>query len=49
MDDLKAKYLGQIAEATDENALEAVRLDSRCDPVGVGHRTKGVGQRIGVD
>ena len=26
MDDLKAKYLGQIAEATDENALEAVRL-----------------------
>ncbi|EEE38728.1 phenylalanyl-tRNA synthetase, alpha subunit [Rhodobacteraceae bacterium KLH11] len=26
MDDLKAKYLGQIAEAGDENALEAIRL-----------------------
>ena len=26
MDDLKAKYLGQIAEAMDEDALEAVRL-----------------------
>ena len=26
MDDLKAKYLGQIAEAGDENALEAIRV-----------------------
>ncbi|GAA6159260.1 phenylalanine--tRNA ligase subunit alpha [Ruegeria sp. HU-ET01832] len=26
MDDLKAKYLGQIAEAGDENALEAIRI-----------------------
>ena len=26
MDDLKAKYLAQIADAQDENALEAVRL-----------------------
>ncbi len=26
MDDLKAKYLGQIADAGDENALEAIRL-----------------------
>ncbi|MEX0349243.1 MAG: phenylalanine--tRNA ligase subunit alpha [Paracoccaceae bacterium] len=26
MDDLKAKYLGQIAEAGDEDALEAIRL-----------------------
>ncbi len=26
MDDLKAKYLGQIADARDENALEAIRV-----------------------
>ena len=26
MDDLKAKYLGQIADASDENALETIRL-----------------------
>ena len=26
MDDLKAKYLGQIADARDEDALEAIRL-----------------------
>jgi len=26
MDDLKAKYLGQIAEAADEAAIEAIRL-----------------------
>lgn len=26
MDDLKAKYLGQIADAHDEDALEAIRL-----------------------
>ena len=26
MDDLKAKYLGQIADAPDESALEAIRL-----------------------
>ena len=26
MDDLKAKYLGQIADAPDENALEAIRV-----------------------
>ena len=28
MDDLKAKYLGQIAEAADEDALEAVRVSA---------------------
>ena len=45
MDDLKAKYLGQIAEAGDENTLEAIRVAA----VGKKRRGRAENARVGQD